>query len=130
VDRKALQRCLKVLEEGGVLGLAPEGTRSRTGVMQRAKPGVAYLATKTNAPILPIGISGQEKITTEWKHLRRPRIVVRVGEPLTLPPVHGHHKAEQLQILSDMVMCRIAELVREDLRGVYAKEFCNAESRI
>jgi 1-acyl-sn-glycerol-3-phosphate acyltransferase len=98
--------------------------------MQRAKPGVAYIATKANVPILPIGISGQEKITAEWKHFRRPRIVVRVGEPFTLPPVQGRHKGEQLQVLSDMVMCRIVALVREDLRGVYASELCKAESII
>ncbi|MGQ9501444.1 MAG: lysophospholipid acyltransferase family protein [Anaerolineae bacterium] len=131
VDREALRRCLAVLQNGGVLGIAPEGTRSRTGVMQRAKPGIAYLATKANVPIIPVGISGQEKLTAEWKRFRRPHIVVRVGEPFMLPQVQGPHKSEQLQELSDLVMQRIAALVREDLRGVYGgTEKRQAESSV
>jgi 1-acyl-sn-glycerol-3-phosphate acyltransferase len=129
-DRAALERCLAVLNAGGVLGLAPEGTRSRTGAMQRGKPGIAYMATKANVPIIPIGISGQDAISAEWKRFRRPRIVVRVGEPFMLPQVQGRHKGEQLQALSDQVMCRIAALVREDLRGVYANEPCQVESAV
>jgi 1-acyl-sn-glycerol-3-phosphate acyltransferase len=129
-DRAALARCLAVLKGGGVLGLAPEGTRSRTGVMQRGKPGVAYIATKTNVPILPMGISGQEKVSAEWKRFRRPRIVVRVGEPFVLPQLQGPHKSVQLQALSDEVMRRIAALVREDLRGAYANDAWQAESAV
>jgi len=128
VDRVALGKCLAVLRQGGILGVAPEGTRSRTGVLQRGKAGVAYLAIKASAPILPIGISGQENIFAEWKRLRRPHIVVRVGEPLVLEPVQGRHKSRQLQARSDEVMRHIAALVREDLRGVYADTVCQAES--
>ncbi len=129
-DRAAIARCLAVLRGGGVLGLAPEGTRSRTGVMQRGKPGVAYIATKANVPILPVGISGQEKVGAEWRRFRRPRIVVRVGEPFLLPQVRGRNRSEQLQTLSDEVMCRIAALVREDLRGAYANDSWQVESAV
>ena len=129
-DRVALDQCLTVLRGGGVLGMAPEGTRSRTGVMQRGKPGIAYMATKANVPIVPIGISGQEALNAGWKRFRRPRIVVRVGEPIMLPQVQGRHKGEQLQALSDQVMCRIAALVREDLRGVYANELSQVEPSV
>jgi 1-acyl-sn-glycerol-3-phosphate acyltransferase len=128
VDREALNKCLAVLVEDGILGLAPEGTRSRTGTMQRAKPGIAYLATKADVPILPIGISGQHQIFTEWKRLRRPRIVVRFGRVFKLQPVHGRQKGEQLQQRSDKVMRSIAALVNEDLRGVYTDSVIEAES--
>ncbi len=120
VDRVALEKCLAVLRDGGILGLAPEGTRSRTGALQRGKPGVAYIAIKAGVPILPIGISGQEKLAASWKRLRRAHIIIRVGEPFWLDPVEGRQKGQQLQARSDEVMCRIAALVREDLRGVYA----------
>jgi 1-acyl-sn-glycerol-3-phosphate acyltransferase len=120
VDREALAKCLAVLQQGGILGVAPEGTRSRTGTMQRGKPGIAYLATKLSVPIVPVGISGQEKIIAEWKHLHRPHVIVRVGQPFRLQPVHGQQKGEQLQARADEVMQHIAALVREDLRGVYA----------
>lgn len=128
VDRVALGKCLAVLQCGGILGLAPEGTRSPTGTMQRGKPGIAYIATKADVPILPVGASGQEKIIAEWKRLRRPHIVVRVGEPFKLQPVQGRHKGEQLQDRTDEVMRRIAALVREDLRGVYADSVREVET--
>jgi 1-acyl-sn-glycerol-3-phosphate acyltransferase len=120
VDRVALNKCLAVLQQGGILGLAPEGTRSATGGMQRGKPGVAYVATKADVPIVPIGVSGQEKIIAEWTKLRRPHVVVRIGEPFKLQPIHGRRKGEQLQTQADEVMRHIAALVHEDLRGVYA----------
>jgi 1-acyl-sn-glycerol-3-phosphate acyltransferase len=128
VDREALNKCMAVLEKDGILGLAPEGTRSRTGTMQRAKPGVAYLATKADVPILPIGVSGQNQIFAEWKRLRRPRIVVRFGQVFKLRPVYGRQKGEQLQERSDEVMRSIAALVNEDLRGVYTDSVLEAES--
>jgi len=120
VDREALNKCLVVLERDGILGLAPEGTRSRSGTMQRGKPGIAYLATKADVPILPIGVSGQNQVFAAWKRLRRPHVAVRIGQPFKLQPVHGRHKGQQLQAHSDEVMRRIAVLVNEDLRGVYA----------
>ena len=128
VDREALNKCLAVLERDGILGLAPEGTRSRTGTMQRGKPGIAYLAIKADVPILPLGISGPNQIFSEWKRLRRPRIVVRIDEPFTLQPLHGRRKGEQLQARSDEVMRRIAALVDEDLRGVYSDAVRELES--
>jgi 1-acyl-sn-glycerol-3-phosphate acyltransferase len=128
VDRGALNKCLAVVEQDGILGLAPEGTRSRTGTLQRGKPGVAYLATKADVPILPIGISGQNQIFAEWKRLRRPRIEVRIGQPFKLQPVHGRQKGEQLLARSDEVMQRIAVLVNEDLRGVYTDSVREAGS--
>jgi 1-acyl-sn-glycerol-3-phosphate acyltransferase len=128
VDREALNKCLAVFEEDGILGLAPEGTRSRSGTMQRAKPGIAYLATKADVPILPLGISGQHQMLAEWKRLRRPRIVVRYGQLLKLEPVQGRQKVRQLQERSDEVMRCIAALVNEDLRGVYTESVRDLES--
>jgi 1-acyl-sn-glycerol-3-phosphate acyltransferase len=96
--------------------------------MQRGKPGVAYLAIKADVPIVPVGVSGQNRIFSEWKRLRRPRIVVRMGEPFKLEPVHGRNKGQQLQERSDEVMRRIAALVHEDLRGVYSDSIREAET--
>ena len=128
VDREALNKCLTVLDRDGILGLAPEGTRSRTGTMQRGKPGVAYLATKADVPIVPVGVSGQNQIFAAWKRLRRPHIVVRIGQPFRLEPVSGRQKAQQLQARSDEVMRRIAALVSKELRGVYTDSVREVES--
>jgi 1-acyl-sn-glycerol-3-phosphate acyltransferase len=96
--------------------------------LQRGKPGVAYLAIKAKVPILPIGVSGQTQIIAGWKRLRRPRVVVRIGQPFKLQPVHGRRKGEQLLERSDEVMRRIAVLIDEDLRGVYADSVREAGS--
>lgn len=130
VDREALNKILAELDQGGIVGLAPEGTRSRSGTMQRAKPGIAYLAIKADVPILPIGVSGQNSVIAGWMRLRRPRVVVRIGQPFKLEPVHGRQKSQQLQARSDEVMRRVAVLVDEELRGVYTDSVREMESTV
>ncbi|NOZ29739.1 MAG: 1-acyl-sn-glycerol-3-phosphate acyltransferase [Chloroflexi bacterium] len=120
VDRRALGKALAVLKAGGVLGIAPEGTRSRTGKLQRGKGGAAYLASRTGAPILPIGLSGQEKaFRTLLCRLRRPTIRVVVGEPFTLPGTPNRAKGDELDAYTDMIMRRLAALLPPEYRGVY-----------
>jgi 1-acyl-sn-glycerol-3-phosphate acyltransferase len=121
VDRQALKQALNLLKkEGEVLGVAPEGTRAR-GVyaLQKAKTGVAYLATRADVPIVPIGIAGTEKIKTNLPHLRRTDLRVVVGKPFRLPE-SGRVRGEKLEEYTDLIMHRIAELLPEEYRGVYA----------
>jgi 1-acyl-sn-glycerol-3-phosphate acyltransferase len=120
VDRQALKKALAVLKAGGVLGIAPEGTRSRTGKLQRGRGGAAYLAARTGALILPIGITGQEKaLRTLLLRFRRPTIRVAVGEPFTLPGTPNQAKGELLNAYTDQIMRRLAELLPPEYRGVY-----------
>ncbi|HFB52196.1 MAG TPA: 1-acyl-sn-glycerol-3-phosphate acyltransferase [Anaerolineae bacterium] len=127
VDRHALQAALNVLKSGGIIGLAPEGTRSKTGGLQRAKAGVAYLATKANVPVLPIGISGQQGLVKSLLHLRRLKIHVNIGELIYLPPLSGKDKMAQLQAYADEIMIAIAKLIEPELRGVYASAVFNEQ---
>lgn len=120
VDRQALNAVLAVLEAGGIVGMAPEGTRSPVGTMQRGKPGLAYLATKAGVPILPLGISGHLHMFEDWRRLRRPRVRVRIGPLIALPPVTGRQKNQQLEALTEEIMVALARLVDPELRGVYA----------
>lgn len=119
-DRRALRQALAVLKAGGVLGIAPEGTRSRTGTMQRGRGGAAYLASRTGATILPIGISGQEKAFRALFRLHRPVIRVMVGEPFVLPGTPNQAKGEELDHYTEQIMRRLAELLPPEYRGVYA----------
>ncbi len=128
VDRRALRAALNVLRNGGVLGIAPEGTRSRTGGMIRAKPGIAYLATLANVPILPVGMSGQLHFGQRWRRLRRLHLRIRVGSLIHLPPVTGPDRMAQLQACADRVMVAIARLIDPELRGVYASAIAELES--
>ncbi|MCS6844703.1 MAG: 1-acyl-sn-glycerol-3-phosphate acyltransferase [Caldilineales bacterium] len=120
VDRRALGQALEVLKAGGMLGIAPEGTRSKTGALQPGREGPAYLASRTGAMIVPVAAWGQEKAIAALKRLRRQRIVVRVGDPFVLPGTPNKAKSEQLAAYTEEIMCRIAELLPPEYRGVYA----------
>ncbi len=120
-DLSALREAREYLQKGGLLGIAPEGTRSRTGALQQAKTGVAYLADKTGAPIIPIAISGTEKVFRELGRLHRPRIRVRIGELFTLPPLDRRNRNLSLDRNTDEIMCHIAAMLPSQYRGVYAQ---------
>lgn len=120
VDRQALREALAVLERGEVLGLAPEGTRSRrTYALQKGKAGAAYIATRADVPIVPIGISGTERIKHNLPRLRRTHVRIVIGEPFRLPE-GGRVRSHKLHEYTDLIMRRIARLLPEEYRGVYA----------
>jgi len=119
VDRSALSEALAVLERGEVLGIAPEGTRARGPyALQKGKTGTAYLAARANVPIVPVGLTGTEKVKDNLLHLRCSRLRAVVGKPFRLPE-GGALKREKLAEYTKMIMRRIAELLPQDYRGVY-----------
>ena len=121
VDREALRNALEVLRRGEVLGLAPEGTRAR-GVyaLQKGKTGAAYLATRADVPIVPVGVTGTEKVKENFPRLRRTKVRVVIGEPFRLPE-SGRVRGPKLHEYTDMIMRRIAALLPPEYRGVYAQ---------
>jgi len=120
IDRRALREALAVLERNEVLGIAPEGTRAdKSHALQEGKAGAAYVATRANVPIVPVGIAGTEKIKDNLLGLHRAKVRVAIGEPFYLPE-HGHVRSEKLREYTDLIMRRIAELLPEKYRGVYA----------
>lgn len=120
VDRRALEHAADWLRAGKIFMMAPEGTRSPTSSLGPGKPGVAYLAHWTGAPVLPIAHWGTETTMGSWRRLRRPRIGIRVGEPFALPPVDEAERTESLRRNTDEVMCRLAALLPPAYRGLYA----------
>lgn len=122
-DRSLFAKLIALLNAGRPLLIAPEGMRSRKPGLQRAMPGIAYIAEKAGVPVLPVGLVG----TTEdfWQRARRgerPRLEMRIGKPVTLPPIaHGgvdRHEARQRN--ADLVMSHLAGLLPEEYRGVYS----------
>jgi len=87
-----------------------------------AKTGVAYLADKAGAPVIPAAIAGTDQIFQAWGKLRRPKVVLRFGEPFRLPPLDRKNRAAQLQENTDAIMLRIAAMLPEEYRGVYADD--------
>lgn len=119
-DRKALRAALDVLKADGVLGIAPEGTRSKTGGLQKGHTGAAYLASRTGAAILPMGLAGQESALRMLFRLRRARIQVNIGDPFVLPDTSKQAKGIQLEVYTDDIMHRVAAQLPPQYRGVYA----------
>jgi 1-acyl-sn-glycerol-3-phosphate acyltransferase len=120
IDPRALRAARDHLRGGGVLGIAPEGTRSQTGALIEAKTGVAFLADQAKVPIIPVAVAGTWQITTEILTLKRPVIQVNFGKPFTLPPVDRKSRDHDLKQNTDEIMCQLAALLPAENRGVYA----------
>lgn len=100
-DRHAVKLALAVLKEGGVLGIFPEGTRSKTGTLLRAEPGTAYLLWKSGAAAVPVAISSRYRLFGP--------VLVRVGPPVDLSEVMpAKPAAEELQRVADHMMAAVA----------------------
>lgn len=121
-DFGTLKETLRRLSRGGILFIAPEGTRSKTEALQQAKPGVAYLAAKSGAPVIPVALWGTEDrvVGQNFKNFRRSPVVLNVGKPFSLPPLPKENRAEFLEAQTDEIMAQIAALLPEKYRGVYA----------
>jgi len=119
-DRKALRAALDHLQNGGLFGIAPEGTRSPTIGLIKGHIGAAYLADKSGAPVVPIAFHGTEGALKKMFTFQRPALTVRVGEPFHLPPTDPANRAASLEANTDEIMCRIAALLPPEYRGVYS----------
>lgn len=121
-DIKTLRRVIELMKEDNILVIAPEGTRSRVGSLIEAKPGVSYLATKLNRPIVPVALAGTEDkaLFGNLKRFRRAHITVTAGPAFTLPPLPRENRDEALKRYTDEIMCRIAALLPKKYHGVYA----------
>lgn len=120
-DLSSFKQALQWLRAGRAFGVAPEGTRSRTRALLPGKPGVAYLAATSGAPVVPGAHTGTENMLGAWLRLRRPVLRLRFGEPFTLPPLPRNGRDAALQAGNDEIMCRIAALLPPEYRGVYAE---------
>lgn len=120
-DKHALMAAMSALKAGRVLGVAPEGTRSHDGILRKGHDGAAWLASRTDAVIVPIAMWGHENIIRgHWLHLRRPPIHIRVGEPFHLPPEARRTHSRDIGPYTAMIMQRIAALLPPERRGDYA----------
>jgi 1-acyl-sn-glycerol-3-phosphate acyltransferase len=119
-DLVALRKGLKALEEGCILGVAPEGTRSGDGRLQQGHPGVILLALRSGAPLLPLVHCGAEIFWQNLARLRRTDFVVFVGQRFYLDPggIKVTHQVRQL--MTDEIMYQMAALLPPAYRGVYS----------
>jgi 1-acyl-sn-glycerol-3-phosphate acyltransferase len=125
-DEWAIHHALHVLENGQVLGIYPEGTRSRDqGSLGKAKTGAVRIALQKNVPIVPVAISGTDTLLKQYRNpLNPPPVSVRIGEPFDIvsrvaqrPPSH-----ETIRELTKELMLRIADMLPPDRQGEYARQ--------
>jgi 1-acyl-sn-glycerol-3-phosphate acyltransferase len=119
-DRAALSAALDYLDKGYILAVAPEGTRSGDGRLQRGNPGVTFLALHSNAPILPIVYYGSERLRDNLRRLRRTDFHIRVGQPFFLDTGGARPSRRTRGLMTDEIMYQMAALLPPHYRGAYA----------
>ena len=118
-DTIALRRAGQVLETGHILAVAPEGTRSGDGRLQRGHPGVVMLALRARAPLLPMAYYGGERLRHNLPRLKRTDFRVVVGQPFYLH-AEGKVTRETRQQMVDEIMYQLAALLPPAYRGYYS----------
>jgi 1-acyl-sn-glycerol-3-phosphate acyltransferase len=112
----------EVMDQGIFVIVAPEGSRSRNGVLQKGKGGIIQLSLATGAPVLPVVHFGGQKVWENMKHFKRTPFFIRVGRPFRFKCDDGRPgKTVRAQMTSEM-MGQLAALLPEDLRGEYAEQ--------
>ena len=121
-DLGALREAQSVIHDGILLVMFPEGTRSKDARLHEGFAGTALIAYRTGAPIVPVAITGTEKIPWPWLFVRPfmgPRVTITFGKPF-YPPKAERITSEQAKAATEVIMREIAALLPESYRGVYA----------
>ena len=112
-DRRAFMTALKVLQAGQVLGFFPEGHRTESAALIRAHPGIAGIALRSGAPLVPVGVTGARGA---FGRFWRRDLTLRFGEPFYAKDLG----ASEPQAVADAIMRKVGELLPEHMRGIYA----------
>ncbi len=119
-DIKAIKSALQILNNDGIVLLAPEGTRSPTYQLQAGKQGAAMIASRSGAAIVPVGVTGTHRIKANWLKLKRPPVRLSVGKAFRLRlPARGRNRHAAMDAITHELMYRLAAQLPAEFRGVY-----------
>lgn len=119
---QALKTLLAMLEHGDGVGIYPEGTRSRDGLLYRGRTGVGWLALTTGAPVVPVGLLGTERLQPAGARWIRPQhFTMKIGEPLYFERTGPDHSLPARRQATDTVMDAIAALTGQRRAAGYNK---------
>ena len=133
-DRAAIRRAEATLAQGIAVGMFPEGTRSVTAALQPAFPGAALIAWRGGVPVLPVVITGSERLPLNGAKSRSParagrgpgrRVLVRIGPPFDLPRERDGRRLSAEEGTA-LLMTELARLLPDAYRGVYRDSVTNA----
>lgn len=119
-DIDAIHRALDVLEQGEIVIISPEGTRSHNGELQPAHPGAVLLALHSRSPLLPVAYYGAERWLDNLKHFKRTVFHMKVGKPFHLEPPVGKITHTIRQQIMDEMMYQLALILPPEYRGYYS----------
>jgi 1-acyl-sn-glycerol-3-phosphate acyltransferase len=120
VDTLALRKALQALAQNKIVAIAPEGTRSGTGRLQRGQPGIVTVALHSGAPLLPLVYYGGESFHHNLRRLQRTDFHIKVGQPFRLDTYGLKVTREVRQQIADEIMYQLAALLPQEYRGDYA----------
>lgn len=119
---QALKTLLEMLEAGEGVGIYPEGTRSRDGLLYRGRTGVGWLALTTGAPVIPVGLLGTDRLQPAGSRWIRPQhFTMKIGEPLYFERTGPDHSLPARRQATDTIMDAIAALTGQDRAAGYNK---------
>lgn len=119
-DRNAIRKAFNILNAGECLLIAPEGTRGKS--LRKGKDGAAYLASRSNAAMVPVAIDGTVgfpafRTSLRWK---QPGAEIKFGRPFRYKPEFRHAKGDQLRLMTDEALYILAKMLPEHLRGEFS----------
>jgi 1-acyl-sn-glycerol-3-phosphate acyltransferase len=117
---KALKTLLDILGRGDGVGIYPEGTRSRDGILYRGRTGVGWLALTTGAPVVPVGIIGTEKLQPAGRNTVKPQpFTMKFGKPLYFDKTGPDHSLPARRAVTDAIMDAVAALSGQERSAKY-----------
>lgn len=119
-DLGALRQGLQALEDGRIVAISPEGTRSGDGRLRKGYPGVVPLALRSGAPLLPLVYYGGENLQHNLRKLRRTNFHIKIGRQFHLDVRGVKITRDVRQEITDEIMYQLAALLPPKYRGVYA----------
>ncbi len=134
-DRAALRRADEILKDGRLVAVFPEGTRTVTGGLTKAFPGVSLIATHAGAPLIPTAVLGTEDLPGNGDKQKSrdrwwPRTTIIFGEPFHLETHKPDGTRWPLEELSDAMMIEIAKILPTSRQGVFADRACECHPAV
>jgi len=118
---ESFRRIRQMIDSGFHMCIAPEGTRSKNGVLKQGKAGIVQLALEADIPILPVAHHGGERIWQNMRRLRRTPFLIKTGRPFRIKFDGRPDREKREEILTEM-MGQMARLLPEGMRGIYAEQ--------